>query len=215
MLESAVEEQEKNRGTIPAGLQQYIDQWLRPPMVPWPQLLHNICKRTQQTKVGRGICRPSRRLYGISGILPFPGPKRDRRFTVVYALDTSGSMSVADMREGLTEVCHLAKADPEITVHVMHADAVVQHVYEVTSPDDVEWEVHGRGGTTFDPVFIKAKEMLRSQKAPDILIYATDGFAPPPAPENWLPIPVVWLVTPNGVNPSPEYGHMIRMEPYE
>jgi predicted metal-dependent peptidase len=80
-------------------------------------------------------------MWGLPGVLPFPGRARDRKFNILFALDTSGSMSPDDLRLGLTELCHLARADQDITVTVLQCDAAIQKVYEISSPDQVDFEV--------------------------------------------------------------------------
>jgi predicted metal-dependent peptidase len=196
-------------------MKELIEAMLRPPTVPWPELLRNFCVKTRQTKIGRGMSRPNRRMHGIPGVLPFPGRARDRKFTIYFALDTSGSMSSEDCKMGLTELCHLAKADQDITIMAMYCDTRIGKLYKVESVDDVDWEIVGRGGTDFNEPFIKIQQLLRSDKAGDILVYVTDGYAPDPAPENRVPIPVVWLITPDGTIPSPNYGVHIKMEPFD
>lgn len=213
-IRDAVNEHTKSRGTLPAGMAQLIAELLKPPVIPWPEVLRNFCVKTRQTKIGRGMSRPNRRMYGIPGVLPFPGRARDRKFTIYFALDTSGSMSAEDCQMGLVELCHLAKADADITIYVMYCDTRIGKLYKVESVDDVDWEVVGRGGTDFNEPFQKIQQLLRTDKAGDILVYATDGYAPDPQPENRIPIPVVWLITPDGVEPSPNYGFHIRMEPF-
>jgi predicted metal-dependent peptidase len=79
---------------------------------------------------------------------------------------------------------------------------------------DVDLTVTGRGGTDFNPPFIRCQEMLAGGRAVDLLVYATDGYAPPPDVNSRVPIPVVWLLTPNGQVPAPDYGIVIRMEPF-
>jgi predicted metal-dependent peptidase len=214
VIRQAVHEHTKSRGTLPAGMKELIEALLKPSTIPWPEVLHNMVVRTRQTKVGRGMSRPNRRMYGIPGVLPFPGRARDRKFTVYFILDTSGSMSMDDCKMGLAELCHLAKADADITIYVMYCDVNIGKLYEVKSVDDVDWEVVGRGGTDFNEPFIKIQQLLRSDKAGDIVVYATDGYAPDPQPENRVPIPVIWLITPDGTIPSPDYGFHIRMEPF-
>jgi predicted metal-dependent peptidase len=213
-IRKAVHDHVKSRGTIPAGMKELIEKFLATPTIPWPQLLRSVCVRTRQTKVSRGMARPSRRMHGIHGVLPFPGRARDNRFTIWYALDTSGSMSTDDLIMGLAEVLNLVRTESDVTVVVMYCDAHLHVMYDVESTDDVDFNVVGRGGTDFNPPFIKLREMMHTDKAPDVLIYATDGYAPAPAPENRVPIPVIWLITPDGVEPSPDYGIHIRMEPF-
>jgi len=214
LLTRSVREHMKSRGTIPGGLKQIIEAFLAPPKIPWPKVLRSLCTRTQQSKPKRGLARPNRRLHGIGGILPFPGRTQDHKFTIYFALDTSGSMSEEDLRLGLQEVMNIVRTEPDVTLVVMYCDAHLHLTYDVTSIDDIDFNVVGRGGTDFNPPFIKVRESMRTDLPPDILIYATDGFAPEPEPENRVPIPVVWLVTPGGQVPSPTYGIHIPMEPF-
>jgi predicted metal-dependent peptidase len=214
LLTKSVREHMKSRGTIPAGLKEVIEAFLAPPRIPWPKVLRSLCTRTQQSKPQRGLARPNRRLHGMGGILPFPGRTQDHKFTIAFALDTSGSMSEDDLRLGLTEVMNIVRTESDVTLCVMYCDADLHLTYDVTNIDDIDFNVVGRGGTDFNPPFLKVRELMRTDMAPDILIYATDGYAPEPEPENRVPIPVVWLVTPGGQVPSPTYGIHIEMEPF-
>lgn len=214
LLTKSVREHVKSRGTIPAGLKEVIEAFLQPPKIPWPKVLRSLCTRTQQSKPKRGLARPNRRLHGMGGILPFPGRTQDHKFTIAFAVDTSGSMSEDDLRLALVELLNIVRTEEDVTLWVMYCDADLHLTYDVTSVDDVDFNVIGRGGTDFNPPFIKVRELMRTDQAPDILIYATDGYAPEPEPENRVPIPVVWLVTPTGKVPSPTYGIHIQMEPF-
>jgi predicted metal-dependent peptidase len=216
LLRQAVREHQKSRGTVPAHLRELLDQFLREPTVPWPEVLRNICVNTRQTKIGRGLSRPNRRLMAyMPQLLPYPGYTKDRKFTMYFALDTSGSMSTNDLKLAMSELCHMAKADQDIRIFVMYCDTSIGKMYEVKSVDDVDWDVVGRGGTDFNEPFKHIRQHLRKDEAGDILIYATDGYAPEPEPENRIPIPVIWLVTPGGRTPSPDYGIHIPMEPFD
>lgn len=148
-----------------------------------------------------------RRLSMLRRVPPFPGIKHSNKFTIVYAVDTSGSMSSNDLRLGLSELQQLQKADSEIKIIVMQSDARVAHEYTVGCNDEIDFKIYGRGGTDFEPVFERVKELLGStENAPDILIYATDGYAPQPTIR--LPIPVVWLITPTGQPVCKDAGHI-------
>lgn len=148
-----------------------------------------------------------RRLSQLKRIPPFPGIRHSNKFTIVYAVDTSGSMSSDDLKLGLSELQHIQKSDSEVRIVVMQADAQVAHEYEINATDEIDFKIYGRGGTDFEPVFERVQELLHSsEKAPDILIYATDGYAPPPSIK--LPIPVVWLITPTGRPVCSEAGNI-------
>jgi predicted metal-dependent peptidase len=56
--------------------------------------------------------------------------------------------------------------------------------------------------------------MGSSEKAPDLLVYCTDGYAPPPTVR--IPIPTVWLLTPDGAPVMREAGHItLQMRDYQ
>ena len=213
-VREAVNEHIKSRGVIPAGMKELIDKLLAPPVVPWPKLLRDVCVRTQQTKIERGMARPSRRCYGVPGRLPFPGRARDNKFSIGFALDTSGSMNRDDLALGINELLNIVRTEPDSTLWVMYCDAAINEIYEVNEISDINFTVSGRGGTDFNPIFIKARELLKSTLPIDILCIFTDGYAPDPAVENRVPIPVVWLISPSGRVPSPNYGLHIPMNPF-
>ena len=205
----------KGRGTLPAGVEELIEKILKTPTVPWPHILRSLVVRTRETKISRGMSRPNRRLHGIPQLLPFPGRDRERRFNILYCLDTSGSMSEADLALGLNELLNIVNTEEDVFLNVLYCDAALQTTYSVKSVADINFKVAGRGGTDFNPVFIRAQEMLRTEQAPDVLIYATDLYAPEPELDNRVPIPVIWLVTPLGARQSFDYGYTLRMDPFQ
>ena len=212
---TALNEHKKSRGTIPGGMEEILDAFLQEPKIPWPTILRALVARTRQTKVDRGMSRPNRRRHGVPGILPFPGRARDNRFTIAFALDTSGSMGKEELEVALGELLNIIRTEPDSILHVMYCDADLHITYRVEEMSDVDFNIRGRGGTDFNPPFIKVRELLCGDEAPDILIYCTDGYAPAPHPDNRVPIPVIWLITPGGTIPSPDYGMHIEMEPLE
>lgn len=223
VVKGVVKNHDKSRGTIPAGIWEQIKRFLDPPVVPWTAFLNAAIQHTKQTKRKRGMARPSKKLLAVKfaatnseklklpammrRIAPFPGSKQDKRFTVLYVLDTSGSMSNEDIRKGFSEVQHIQKADPDMKIILINADAEIAKEKVVGPNDEIDFKAYGRGGTDFEPAFLRAKELLSSQdKAPDIMIYCTDGYCPPP--QTRLPITTVWLITPNGQPVCRDAGHI-------
>jgi len=240
VIRGAVASHTKSRGTLPGHVEELIKKMLQPPTVPWTQFLHNIVQRTKQTKKKRGMSRPSKmlsavrkfavlhsessdpRMQALQGVLRvmrrvavFPGTKLVNKFTIVYVVDTSGSMSAHEMAAGLAQLQHIQKADRDVNICVIYADTHVCKEYWVGTNDEIDPNMTGRGGTDFELVFRHvAENLMRSQeKSPDILIYCTDGYAPPPTTR--LPIPVVWLLTPRGAPVMAEAGHItLEMRDY-
>lgn len=236
LIKQTIQNHNKSRGTLPAHLMELIRKMLTPPAVPWTALLHNIVQRTMQTKKMRGMSRPSKKLAAtqlfirkkqeeedpVYTRLPaarrlpvFPGIRLDKKFTIVYAVDTSGSMSTAELQMGLSELQHIQKSDSEVDICVIYADMTIGKEYWIDQSGEIDPGMTGRGGTDFDPVFEYVAQMMRrSDKVPDILIYCTDGYAPPP--QTRLPIPTVWLLTPRGQPVMADSGHItIYMKDYQ
>jgi predicted metal-dependent peptidase len=168
---------------------------------------------TDEDKVARLLAL--KRMAVMRKTPPFPGIKHSNKFTILYIVDTSGSMSVKDMQLGLAQLQHIQKSDSDIKIIVMYVDAAVAKEYEIGPNDELDTNMAGRGGTDFEPAILRAKELLSTQdKAPDIVIYCTDGYCPPPKTQ--LPVPIVWLITPNGQVPDRRQGNMtLQMKDYE
>jgi len=242
VIKATVKSQQKGRGTIPGQVMELIRKMLLPPTVPWTQFLQTIIQRTRQTKKERGMARPSkvlsaikkfaelqtrkakgtdeeeevtRRFKHLRRVPNFPGTKHNNKYTMVYAVDTSGSMGCDELQRGLAELQHVQKSDSDVNVCVLYSDTRVCTEYWVGPSSEIDPSMTGRGGTDFDPVFRRVEELLRMpDKAPDILIYCTDGYAPPPSIR--LPIPVVWLLTPRGRPVTRDAGHItIEMRDYQ
>lgn len=211
----------RGRGTMPGYLQQLIDEYLRPPAVAWTELLQMLIQRAHMTKRVRGMQRVSKPRAAMqlhlkrsphanvaaqaSRLSLFPGASRDPRFTVYFALDTSGSMGVEDLQAALSELRHVQKSSPDMSIYVLYVDTHVCTEYLLGPNDDIDWTMVGRGGTDFEPAFAHIKEMLKTGRPADLLIYATDGYAPPP--ETKLEIQTVWLLTAAGQQVMREAGH--------
>ena len=195
-------ESTKGRGTMPGGLEELLNEFLKPPTVPWEKILRRWIVNTRRIKAVRSMRRPKRRmLVGQDDACTFPGRASDRKYNLLYAIDTSGSMSSDDLQKCLIELQGVQKSDDDISITVIEADTVIHKEYEIGPNSKVDFKVLGRGGTTFDDVFIRAKELK-----PDAVVYATDGYAPLPALHNRVTCPVIWVLTPSGVFPGSGYG---------
>jgi predicted metal-dependent peptidase len=180
-------------------------------------LVHDIDGNpiTDEEEIPERIKQLLRRHQYMKRIPVFPGIKHSNKYTMVYAVDTSGSMGIAELQSGLNELQHVQKSDSDIQICVMYCDTRVCTEYWIGANNEIDPELTGRGGTDFNPIFERVAELLRTpDKAPDILIFCTDGWAPPPTIR--LPIPVVWLITPRGKPVVEEAGHItIEMRDYQ
>jgi predicted metal-dependent peptidase len=220
----------KNRGVNPGNLfENVLAPLIYKPPISWKAIFRRFVASARSVHARKTYSKNRRRkpLYGAgpSRDILFKGKTRIPSWKVLFALDTSGSMSKTDILECLSTLQAMMQSSVELTVTVIEADTKIHKIYELESDTDIQLEVRGRGGTTFDESFAYAKEVLR----PDLLIYATDGYAPLPHPNSRIPADqVLWLVTSQGCMPGfgysgreqlmkhvlqthPEYGRVLRV----
>ncbi|BBN50774.1 DUF2201 family putative metallopeptidase [Mycobacterium avium] len=164
------------RGTVPAGLQRWANGVLTPPKVPWQRVLRSLTRQAVVEAAGRvqfTYTRPSRR-QSPGLILPsMRGPK----VRVAIVLDTSASMSNADLMAGLSEIRGVLKSTGISGDHVtlLTCDAANGTPQRVRRVDDIV--LTGGGGTDMR-VGIAAADALRPP--PHVTIVVSDGDTPWP-----------------------------------
>lgn len=199
---------EKSRGILPRGLVTLLEELLTPPTIPWQRLLKKAIVQARRYRKARSIRTPLRRIAiddtdPLAEPCTFPGKKKNPAWTIIFAIDTSGSMSDEDVQDALAELRGVQKADAHIKIHVIEADAEIGREYPLTSYGKVKKDVTGRGGTDFNDVFKRARELDA-----DMLIYATDGYAPMPERHNRIPkSKILWLISATGVYPGSYSRH--------
>jgi predicted metal-dependent peptidase len=118
---------------------------------------------------------------------------------IIFAIDTSGSMSDEDLAEIFAEVRVYRETYP-CRLTVIQSDAKIQSIttYEEMDGEEIPPKVQlfGRGGTDFRPVF----QWIDENAVGAYLIYATDGEGNFPKTEQTGG--VIWLLTNNHLMPS-------------
>lgn len=166
----------------------------------WRRVLRAFAASSRRTTLFHTTSRRSRR-YGT-----FPGLRIRRHHRLAVAIDTSGSVDDDVLRTFFAEVAAMRRAGSEIVV--VECDAAVQRAWEYGG--QLPEEVHGRGGTAFEPVMRWLREPHVGRF--DGLVYLTDGHGP--APETPPPCPALWVVTPDGsVGEHLRFGPAIRIPP--
>lgn len=195
--------QSTGRGTVPAGIARWARAELAAPAVPWRKVLAGMVRRASALTTGRltyTYSRPGRRrLPGI--ITP---AMRAPRVTAAVVIDTSGSMTDADLDTALSEVGGVIKAVGG-TVGVIACDAAADRAHNVRNARDVK--LTGGGGTDMT-VGIAAAETL--SPAPDVIVVLTDGDTPwPTAPTRARLIAV--LTREHGMSRLPSWARGIHV----
>lgn len=189
-------------GSIPGGLEEYIDDFLKP-IVPWEQLLHKWMRDLLDTKYT--LARPRRR-YIHSGIyLPERVPEEGRLQHLCFYQDTSGSMSEAELRRTNSEIKHIWDTMQPKKLTTVQFDTKIHKIDEFNEGDRYEkMVVMGRGGTDLREV---RKHIIENR--PTAVIIFTDLYV---EPMDELPfnVPVLWITKSKGM--SVPFGNIIEMQ---
>lgn len=192
-------QQAMQAGKLSGDMARLVD-FLLQPQLPWRMLLARYM--TSLARDDYSYTRPSTR-RGDPAIYP---SLRSSQVDIVVALDTSGSISPAEMKEFISEIDAIkGQMRARILLHACDAQLtekgpwVFEPWEEFRLPDDIQ----GGGGTDFRPVFTWADTLDRT---PELLIYFTDaeGRFPEHAPY----YSVIWLV--KGKHPIP-WGQRIQL----
>jgi predicted metal-dependent peptidase len=164
-------------GDTPNGWRRWAEDAFHPPQ-PWRELL-GAAVRSAASASGVGedytYGRPSRRSAGVPGaVLP---SLRRRPPRVCVVIDTSGSVSDAELGSALLEVTAISRAvgGRRDLVTVVPCDAAAPIAHPLCRAEGIP--LTGGGGTDLRTGFAKA---LRAQPRPDVVVVLTDGQTPWP-----------------------------------
>ncbi|MEV0394998.1 vWA domain-containing protein [Polymorphospora rubra] len=164
-------------GAAPKGWRRWAEEAFHPPQ-PWRDLL-GAAVRSAASSAGAGedytYGRPSRRSTSLPGIVLPSLRRRPPRVSVV--VDTSGSVSDAELGSALLEVAAIARAlgGRRDLVTVLSCDAAAHLVRPVCRAENIP--LVGGGGTDLRTGFARA---LRATPRPDVIVALTDGQTPWP-----------------------------------
>ena len=134
-----------------------------------------------------GWARPNRRF--IQHGMYLPGWRRTGAGRVGFVLDTSGSISANELSVYTAAVLGILEETSPEEVALIQCDAQVQRIDFIQPGESFDQiEVHGRGGTRFQPAFDWIAE---SGFGPAAIVYATDlKCSDQPRDPG---VPVIWL----------------------
>ena len=164
-------------GDVPKGWRRWAEEAFHPPQ-PWRDLL-GAAIRSAAAGPGAGddytYGRPSRRSTSLPGVILPSLRRRPPRVSVV--IDTSGSVSDAELGSALLEVAAIARAvgGRRDLVTVLSCDAAAQSVHPLCRAEGIP--LLGGGGTDLRTGFATA---LRAAPRPDVIVALTDGQTPWP-----------------------------------
>ncbi|MEV0637827.1 VWA-like domain-containing protein [Streptomyces sp. NPDC050619] len=164
-------------GSASQGWQRWAEEAFHPPQ-PWRELL-GAAVRSAASGPGAGedytYGRPSRRSAGMPGVVLPSLRRRPPRVSVV--IDTSGSVSDAELGSAILEVAAISRAvgGRRDLITVLPCDAAARVVHPLCRGEGIP--LTGGGGTDLRTGFAKA---LRARPGPDVIVVLTDGQTPWP-----------------------------------
>ncbi|MBK3646739.1 MULTISPECIES: vWA domain-containing protein [unclassified Streptomyces] len=164
-------------GNAPEQWRRWAEEAFHPPQ-PWRELL-GAAVRSAATAPGAGedysYGRPARRSAGLPGVVLPALRRRPPRVCVV--IDTSGSVSDAELGSALLEVAAISRAvgGRRDLVTVVPCDAAARVAHPLCRAEGIP--LLGGGGTDLRTGFAKA---LRTRPGPDVVVVLTDGQTPWP-----------------------------------
>ncbi|MER7757875.1 VWA-like domain-containing protein [Kitasatospora sp. NPDC097643] len=165
-------------GDTPSGWRRWAEEAFHPPQ-PWRELLA-AAVRSAVSGQGAGddysYGRPARRSVSLPGTVLPSLRRRPPRVTVI--VDTSGSVSDAELGTALLEITAIGRAvgGRRDLVTVVSCDATPQTVHTLCQAEGIP--LVGGGGTDLRTGFAAA---LRSRPRPDAVVVLTDGQTPWPS----------------------------------
>ena len=199
-------------GKLPGNLSGFLEQELQKAQqakIPWQSILARFVSGLKRSDY-RSFPFNKRHLWRGIGLpsIGIPGPEH-----LVVAVDTSGSMSSALLKQVLAEIDQI-RVFSECRLTLIECDATIQKISDWEAWEDStqafsQWNFRGRGGTAFTPVFDWiSKEIEAGSIAPDALIYCTDGYGLFPKQTSHLPL--LWVVSEEDLPPEEfPYGEVL------
>lgn len=190
----------KAKGNVPGEVAEILERInkIDPPKFDWKGYIRRFSGKSVKT-----YTKKSRRKYN-KRMPDLPGLKIKRQKHILAAVDTSGSVSTSELKEFLNEMWHMTKTGSDVTL--VQCDTAISHIGKFNPREELE--IHGRGGTEFQPVIDHYNEHLKDYSC---LIYFTDGECP--APENPRGN-ILWVISSKGDTSYLEntYGELIKLE---
>jgi predicted metal-dependent peptidase len=176
-LKESAEQTVKKCGSIPGEMSDIISRLLHiePAKFDWKGYLRRFVGNSSIVYTKK-LRRKYNKRYAAN-----PGLKIKFKNHILVGVDTSGSVNNEELKEFFSELTHMHKTGHKISV--AQCDTSLRSIEEFQPKKD--WEIHGRGGTSFQPVIDHYNERKGVYTA---LIYLTDGeaYAPENCPKNAL-----------------------------
>ena len=176
----------KEYGRIPDSLKRIVEKEYYIPVLDWTAMVSQLLS---EDTTDYSFSQPDRRFLDADYILP-DLYSIDRLKDVVFAYDTSGSVTEEMLRQFYMETLNLFNNFSSLQGWIAVCDWTLKHFTAVDSKTGFDdFNFVGGGGTSFEPVF---DEIKRRGVKPKAVFYFTDTYGD--FPDQDPGYPVFWLV---------------------
>lgn len=181
----------KAMGKMPAGLERFVDQLLKP-RVQWQERLRHHITRAATREATTWTSPHRRRL--VTQKIYLPSYTGKGAGTVVVVFDTSGSIGQRELTIFLSELADILDTCRPECVWLLSCDAQIYEdaIHQLEAAHDLvnyPPKIVGGGGTSFIPPF---DWVIENDIDPACLIYLTDMLGTFPEEP---PFPTIWCAT--------------------
>lgn len=174
----------KQQGTLPAGLQRFVDELVRN-KVDWKSVLRRFVQ--QHAKADYSWRMPSSR-YAAQNLY-LPKIYSETMPPIVVGIDTSGSIGGEELNVFHSELTAIIEECKPEKTFLVYCDAEVSNVQEFYPGDPLDFHPSGGGGTDM-PKILEWNE--KEGIEPACVIILTDGYTGFGEPRDY---PVLWAIT--------------------
>lgn len=193
---------------IPLGLRRYLKEVAQTPTMNWRQILHDFIQHDRSDFVFE---QPDRRYQGDILLPSFQEQiYGDRVEKLWFLADSSGSVTDEELAVIFGQIRQAIEQIGSLSGELAFFDSEVYPFIPFETMEDLESAVPvGGGGTSFRAIFEKLEERCSYDDPPTAIIILTDGFAPFPAEDAAMGVPVLWIITEDGAQPP--WGVCVRL----
>ena len=194
---------------MPQAVRSLAAKLLQRSKTDWRQLLHDFI---QHDCFDYTFLPPDRRFSDSDFFLPAFNIDEENGTAddLWVCVDTSGSVSDKMLAQALTEILD-AMRQAGLNGKISFFDSSITEPVPFQTEEDVKQITPvGGGGTSFHCIFRYMKKHLYPELPKAVLIF-TDGYAPCPAEEAAMEVPVLWLVSRGGRTDLP-WGVVAELE---
>ncbi len=194
-------------GSFPAGVKRQLDAIMNP-VLDWRRVLHEFI---EEEICDYSFSPPDKRLQDCPFFLPDFNETEAVVKKILFAVDTSGSMSNQSITRCYSEIYHaILQFNGKLEGYIGYFDSAFTQPIPFSDIEELgASQPIGGGGTEVEPIFEYVATQMQDDPPVSIIIL-TDGELDYPEESIANGIPVLWVLT--GHSCSPPWGTIISIE---